>query len=252
MFRMSNTPAHPQILSVKRFVPRMGGAWSIWLVSTIMGLKHFTFEGFIASILVLLSIQPFLKKERKAAEMIPPLALTVAVIYGIYKNPFMGILILPYLILLSLFLVHRNSRKTKRTYIQMGAVTLTIPFPLMVGFHEGFYVVYDGFYSGSYEMLKTYVLNIAIPWLLLILITIFNVLLADSVIFEGGLTIKNYITLALLTLSFVLLSPPHVFGVIVPLAILLSVVAGKLSLKKLGFSLLGFHILFAVEYLVFF
>ncbi len=203
------------------------GAWSIWLASTTMGLKYFTIEGFVASVLTLLAVQPFLRKDRKLLYLLSLLAGLI--LFATLKNYLLAVLILPYLILLA---IQKVKKFSQRAYVQIGAVILTIPFPLMAGFYG--------------EM------DIFAPWFLLILITIFNVTLADSIIFERALTMKNYLLLILLILSFYFLSPPLMFTIITLVAVLLYLVSSKFTLKQLGFSLLGFHLLFAALFFAIF
>lgn len=212
----------------------MGGVWSIWLASTVMGLKFFTFEGILASFLVLVSVQSFLERRDKTY-LLPPLFLSMIVLYEIMSNSLLFILLLPYLIL---FLIQRvfaqRVRMSQKAYVQIGVFLLTIPFPLMAGFSADDTV------------------DVLAPLLLLILITFFNLFLAEAVIFRKTLCRKNYLSLLLLIVFFLFLSPPVVFATVSLTALLLMFFAFKLSLRKLGFSLLGLHILFAVEYLVFF
>jgi|Deesub1362A_J573_1020465.scaffolds.fasta_scaffold00054_121 hypothetical protein len=209
----------------------MGGAWSIWLASTVMGLKYFTPEGFVASVLVLVSIQSFLKSRKDLPDMISPLLLSITVVYGVIKNSLMLFIVLPYLLLL---ILRQALTKFQRIYIKIGALILTIPFPLMAGFYE------------------SDVASIAAPWFLLILTTTFNVLLADSLIFEKSITLKNYLALVLLISSFYLLSPLPMFLSIFLFATILVILGKKITRRQLGFSLLSFHILFSIEYLLLF
>jgi len=216
---------------VREFIPKMGGAWSIWLASTVMGLKYFTPEGFVASVLVLVSIQSFLKSRKDLPDMISPLLLSITVVYGVIKNSLMLFIVLPYLLLL---ILRQALTKFQRIYIKIGALILTIPFPLMAGFYE------------------SDVASIAAPWFLLILTTTFNVLLADSLIFEKSITLKNYLALVLLISSFYLLSPLPMFLSIFLFATILVILGKKITRRQLGFSLLSFHILFSIEYLLLF
>jgi hypothetical protein len=130
-------------------------------------------------------------------------------------------------------LLHKIQR-VQRIQVKIGAIILTIPFPLMAGF------------SGeSFDA-------IASPLLLLIFVTSFNLMLADSLIFEKSVTVKNHFAFALLTTAFYLLSPFLVFLTISLSAVLLIIVGKKLTVKQLGFSLLFLHVLFSAEYLFFF
>lgn len=211
----------------------MGGVWSIWLVSTVMGLKYFTLPGFVASFLILISIQPLLKNDITLRSSIPVLALAVLLTYGVVINLTMLMYLLPYATLLVLQR-YLKKRLGQRAYIQAGSLILTSPFPLMAGF----YAIHPS--------------EVLIPWLLLITLTYFNVILAESVIFEKGMKVRNYAAFLVLSILLIVYTPLLMSLSILLLAATLMVISRKLSLKKLGFSLLGLHMLFAVEYLLLF
>ncbi len=216
---------------MREFIPKMSGAWSIWLASALMGLKYFTIEGFAASILVLASVQSFLKSKKDIVDIFLPALLSLIIVYGIFKNGLLAVLVFPYLIL---FLLRQTLPKIQRIYIKLGAIILTIPFPLMAGFY-GIDLV-----------------GITAPWFLLILTTLFNVLLADSLIFEKSVTLKNYLILAILIISFYFLSPFPMFLTISLFALALVFFGERITIKQLGFSLLSFHLLFSIEYVLLF
>ncbi len=218
---------------VRAFFPRMSGAWGIWLVSTIMGLKYFTFLGITAALLMLISMQPLIRSDVDLRYYTPVVSLAALLTYAAVKNSVMLAYILPYAALLALQKYLRD-RAGQRAYIQAGALILTAPFPLMAGFH------------GAFPS------EILIPWFLLLLLTFFNVTLADSLIFEGKFEAKNYAIFSILSVSLLTLTPLPMSASVIIMALLVLLASHRLTLKKFGFSLLGIHLLFAAQYLIFF
>lgn len=153
---------------MKNALPAMHGSWSIWLASTLMGiLNYFNLYGVVLSILLLLSIQPlhrFLREGVISPLLAFPALFMIAVASATGNNQVLLVLT-PYALL---FLLQILVKRHLRPYIVLGAIVLTLPFPLMAAMW--------GESPGNF-------LNL---WSLLVLIALYSVLLADAVIFENG------------------------------------------------------------------
>ncbi|WP_202319308.1 hypothetical protein [Archaeoglobus neptunius] len=210
-------------------IPRMGGAWSIWLASTIMGLKFFSIEGLTASLLVLLSVNSLLDKRPGKRGRVFLLMLAALITFGIFKNSDFLVVVIPYSLL---FAINRLT-SSQRLFIVTGSLLLTFPFPLMAGL------------SGEIS------LKILSPLVLLISLTIFNLLTAESAIFRKRTDWRNYLSLTVLSSLFYILAPVFVFAAVTACSLFVLIFSSRITLKKLGFSLLGLHLLYAVTYLIY-
>ena len=226
---------------MKNALPTMHGSWSIWLASTLMGsLNYFNLFGVVLSFMLLLSIQPlhrFLKEGTATPLLAFPALFALTTAGVVMANNGVLLVLIPYALL---FLVQLLIRKNLRAYIVMGALILTLPFPLIAAM------------SGSPP---AGFINL---WMLLVLIALYSVLLADSIIFENGKGSSNsgnfsiirkrrlVAVLILFATALYLLSPLHFFLPVFSLTLLITLMAGRISVKRLGLSLLSLQLFFAL------
>ncbi len=215
--------------------PSMHGSWSIWLASTLMGIvNYFDPFGVVLSLLLLLSIQPLHRFLRDGAVSpflaFPALFIIIAAGSAAGDNQVLLVLA-PYGLLFLLQLLVRDSL---RPYIILGALILTLPFPLI------------GAMSG--ESIGNF-LNL---WILLSLLALYSVLLADAIIFENGRN-RNILssrpllaTLIVFVTAMYQLSPLHFFLPVIGLTFIITLMAGRISVKRLGLSLLILQLFFAL------
>jgi hypothetical protein len=219
---------------MKNALPTMHGSWSIWLASTLMGvLNYFDLFGVVLSFLLLFSIQPlhrFLKDGVATSLLAFPALFALTVMGAAVKNNVVLTILVPYALL---FLVQFLVRGKLRAYIVLGAPILTLPFPLITAM--------SGESIGNF-------LNL---WILLSLIALYSVLLADSIIFENGKEFNIVRKRRLLAVLIILvtamyqLSPIQFFLPVIGLTVSITFMAGKISVKKLGLSLLFLQLFFA-------
>ncbi len=219
---------------MKNVLPAMHGSWSIWLASTLMGiLNYFDPFGVALSVLLLFSIQPlhrFLRDGVASPLLTFPALFALTVTGAALKNNAVLLILVPYALL---FLVQFLVRDRLRSYIVFGALILTLPFPLIAAV--------SGESVGNF-------LNL---WILLILISLYSVLLADSIIFEDGkrfsIVRKRRLLAVLIILGTAMyqLSPIQLFLPVIGLTVFITFMAGKISVKKLGLSLLFLQLFFA-------
>ena len=220
---------------MKNALPTMHGSWSIWLVSTLMGaLNYFDLFGVVLSLLLFFSIQPlhrFLKEGVASPLLVFPALFALTTAGMVVTNNEVLLVLTPYALL---FLVQILVRKNLRAYIVMGALILTLPFPLMAAL--------SGRDAGNF-------LNL---WILLSLVALYSVLLADSIIFEKGSNWSFISKRRLLTVFIIFavamyqLSPIHFFLPVISLTLLITLMASRISVKRLGLSLLSLQLLFAL------
>jgi|Deesub1362A_J573_1020465.scaffolds.fasta_scaffold00318_12 hypothetical protein len=223
---------------MKNALPSMHGSWSIWLASTLMGIiNYFNPYGVALSFLLLLSIQPlhrFLKEGVASPMLAFPALFTITAIGIAIRDDEVLLVLVPYALLFMLqFLV----RSHLRVYIILGAMVLTFPFPMIAAMSD--------------ESIG----NFLHLWIPLVLISLYSVLLADTIIFENG---KNWnlwslistrrvlIVLIILSMAMYELLPLRVFLPVIGLAIFITLMAGRISVKRLGLSLLFFQLFFAL------
>jgi hypothetical protein len=211
-----------------KLLPRMGGAISIWLAATVMGLKHFTVIGVVTATLALLSINPLMYFKRDKSLVFPSLLAALS-LYSAYLKPE----VVPVLLLYSLLFALVKVVRERRISVKAGAIALTFPFPFMA-------VV-----SGAS------LAEIASPLTLLYSLTIFNLFLADSKVYNS-VSMKNYLSIIPLAVVLFLLSPATMFLSVIAATTAIAILSPSLSIKKFGFSLLFLHLLFALEYVLLF
>ncbi len=207
-------------------LPRMGGVISIWLTSTLLGLKYFTLLGLTISLLSLLSINPLMYMKRDFT-LLFPILLSLSAAYLCILNPITLYFLLAYSFL---FLMLRIVNE-RRIATKIGAFTLTFPFPMMA-------LAFGADLLGILHSLT-----------LLLSLTAFNLFLADSRIY-GEVSIKNYLALVPLALIFYLLSHPVLAAVVTAGAGVIVAKSSSMSVKKFGLSLLALNLLFVFGFLM--
>jgi hypothetical protein len=204
-------------------IPKMGGVLSIWLTSTLMGLKYFSILGIGISLLTLLSVKPLINFKKDYSIVFPPILIGLA-LYTASINP----VALPFLILYAFLFSSMKVVKNRRIITKAGGLALTFPFPMM------------GLVVNA---------NVTIPLILLFGLTSFNLFLADSKIY-GKISMKNYLSALFLAILLYFLSPFEMFISISSTAFFITFISNSLSLKKFGYSLLALHLIFAIEFLI--
>lgn len=208
-----------------KLLPRMGGVVSIWLASTLLGIKYFSITGILVALLSLFSINPLMNFKKKL--MVFPASLAVLCLYIAAVNSEAIIVLISYSILFASLKLTDN----RRVYTKIGAFALTFPFPMMA--------------LSAGENLW----NILQPLALLLTITAFNLYLADSRIY--GNSSKRFFALPLLAAVFLLLSPPAVSIPVITATAIVTIASPSLSLRRFGFSLLSLHLIFVLSFLIF-
>ncbi|WP_290623658.1 MULTISPECIES: hypothetical protein [unclassified Archaeoglobus] len=209
-----------------KLLPRMGGVISIWLASTILGLKYFSILGILIAILSLFSVNPLMNL-RKDFSLLFPSVLAVVSIYLALLNAEIVIILIFYSSLFALLKITRDRRLSTK----LGALALTYPFPMMA------------LVSGAG------IQQIVTPLILLLSLTIFNFFLADSRIYSG-VNAKNYLSLIPLAVVFYFFAPLVISIPVIVIATVVMLISERLTLRKFGFSLLFLHLMFAVGFLV--
>jgi|Deesub1362A_J573_1020465.scaffolds.fasta_scaffold00089_101 hypothetical protein len=226
---------------LKPLFPRMHGSWSIWLASTLLGFGLADFKisfslvvAFIASLFILLSIQPahiILTSDRRDTVLyIPLIGVGILLVVLVLIAPLTYLAIIPY-VSISAFLVILRHRI--RAYIAVGSIILTMPTPL---FHLAYYQSVKG---------------ILVPWVLLILISMWGVALAEDLLFLKKIRYSPPSFSVLVLVAFIYSSLWYAIAIIIPVAILtLTTAIIKVKTKYLGLSLLGIELYFAIATIV--
>jgi len=140
--------------------------------------------------------------------------------------PLAYLAIIPYVSISAFLVVLRHKI---RAYVAVGSIILTMPAPL---FHLAYYQSLTG---------------ILVPWVLLILISVWGVALAEDLLFLKKIRYSLPSFSVLVLVAFTHSYPWYAIAIIIPVAILtFTATIIKVKTKYLGLSLLGIELYFAM------